>query len=889
MNALFQTAKQRLGRCPDQAPGPGGLDFRLPWLAWLAVAFFFTVNLTCILNARGVADPEGYALSTSKPFQVNIYDDDGAVSLHHALGYYHGVYDTFSIATNFGGPLLHAAKPVMRLASGLGVFTRFDSPDQYTLYPGELLKAWKVFGVFKLLLMLGLPAVFYLLGANFVSRGAGLLACWMAALLPAVPVFEMRMKPDGVVLMLTLWAVLFLLEYVRSGRGRPLYAAAVLMGLSFAMKFTMALLAPLYLLLFWTGARRHGGLDRARLLLLVKSLVLAVAVFLLSNPLLLENPGIFLSFIGRYTAIALNPDLPQSFWWTAQYRLRHFEPFLGPVLNLLVLPALAVLIARAARRRLALDAPTVILLLFLANVAYLWKIAHNHVVDNITYYYYGQSLLVTLLIALALREAWVWLRAGGVLRAGLADALALGAGFVLAATLSTQLDVTRYMCGPSSRQEVHAWAKANIPPDAVIGTGASSPGHVQFLERILLDPFRNPLANLGRPARDVDRLRPDYVLWYRTHRFEPEFTDPRYTLVAEFDSSKRLPRETWNFMQNDLYQVFRRTGGAPGATPPRPAAPNAGEVFLDRALGGVPGGFTVLCYRSLGEFPLSTRLVLRQPQGFSPLPPSVMTGTYRPPSAPVEYAHQLPPEALTFWGVRYVLALQDQAFAHDTLGDARYALKPEAGPVDTPGGQVALYENAAFAGQAFFLADPDPQAVYRQSQRYLGLLARHRPKSYGRLYPEAFLKRFQPKLLRVRMVVEATGTMDLLLKAGRTRSVILPKGQSVVDLPLAVDQAGEVGYEINPAQAGATCAVRSVEAWPINPRPADEVVSCDLSGAFVRVRAAAPGVLTVALPNVPGWLADADSRQARVLPGPAGTVAVPLGTGEHLVRLYRDR
>ncbi|MFP5238480.1 MAG: hypothetical protein ACLGQW_01490, partial [Acidobacteriota bacterium] len=217
------TSGRRPAGCgPDAGSGAA----RPPVAVLLAVFLLLAAQLTAITGLRGAADPEGYPLNTSKPLRVNTFEDDGVIGLRAALGYSTLHEDRFSYLFGVGGPVLHAARPVMAALDRLGLITRFEDPSLYLLYPQELERAYKAFAVYQLLAFtMWLPLAGWLLLSRHVSRPAGVWAAWLLALTPFLTGFETRLKPDSAALLMGILSLHFALNHFRDGGRRNLLAA----------------------------------------------------------------------------------------------------------------------------------------------------------------------------------------------------------------------------------------------------------------------------------------------------------------------------------------------------------------------------------------------------------------------------------------------------------------------------------------------------------------------------------------------------------------------------------------------------------------------------------------------------------------------------------------
>ena len=135
-------------------------------------------------------------------------------------------------------------------------------------------------------ILAGLAAIgvlFHLVRRDFGS-GAGLLAALALAVTPVAVAAQRNNTMDSMLTLLLLLAAWAFLNAARSGRSRPLYLGALLLGLAFNVKMLQAFLPlPVFYAVYLLGARRRwavkiGRLLGATLLLLVVSLSWAVVV-----------------------------------------------------------------------------------------------------------------------------------------------------------------------------------------------------------------------------------------------------------------------------------------------------------------------------------------------------------------------------------------------------------------------------------------------------------------------------------------------------------------------------------------------------------------------------------------------------------------------------------
>lgn len=863
-----------------------GLRLKIPAHMAVCLAVFFVVNFSAVHSMRGIGDAEGYPLNTSKLVPVNTYEDDAQVSIGHALGLFPEVKDTFSIATNFGGPLLLAAKPVMWAAAGLGFIKLSSDPMFYVAYPEELRKIWQVFAFYKLVLLMLLPLSVYWVGRNFISEATGVIAAWLIVAAPYLTAYELRLKPESIVLALTFLFILHLLQYVRTGRARNLYYSTILLGVSFSMKFTLApamLLVPAAL---YEVARQRGtpALSRDNFALLIKSAGICFGAFLVSNPLFLHAPAIFISFVNRYHAATIESGsslpIPKSMLDVFRYRLMNFDTYLGQVLNWLVIPTLVFCAWRTVSSKFRFTALFAVLFLFCINFIFLWWVANNLLYQVLSYYFYSQAILLTFLIAAFLGAA-LHATQGKLAEHGACLAATVA---VIVSTFAVNLDVLGYLHGPSTRQAVHAWLKERIPPGESIGIPVARQGHLGFSDRFMVDPFLHRVAPIGEKAEHLGSVSPRYAVTVQVNPVSKTPLDAPYEQILTIDTAGHLPREANSAYQDDIYTVYKLTGGETVLPP----GPGDAEAALGAFVRSDPEPeFTILNYKGLSIFPLSLDLLAKSRGTVLPLPTGLFTSALRYTASPVVYVHQIPPDVLTLWGVKYILAKDDTAFRDEVLRGNRYPLTRSTAPelAGLPTGTV-LYAHEGYQGRCFFLPTPEAGAGKIQSARYGGFLERHRLKPFGVLYEGSRAAKAGVSLLRVRITVECDAPADLLLKGGeRPLSILLGPGKHDVDIPYRLIPGQDAGYELNLVKpgTGATLVSASAEPMEIIPAPQAQPATIGMSYAYAAINARTKGEAVFSLPWHPYWRAEVDGRLVKAQKGPGNTVAVPVEPGRHTV------
>jgi len=861
------------------------LTYRLSNLAWSLVVLFIVTQSYAILETRGVADPEGFIVNTSKPIPVNTYEDDAQVSLMHALSYFGPTTNTFDVATNFGGPLLHLAKPVMWLGAKLGLIKRFDDRSLYILYPNELKRIFILFSFYKLSILTLLPlSVFWLLN-NFFSRRAGHLALFFLLGMPFLSGFELRLKPDGVVFAITILSLMHQLAYSQSSNSKHLYLAAVFLALATSMKFTMATATFTYIACFIAGSyynAPHLSISKS-IQLICKATILGIIVFTLANPRIIPGLLIFVDFIFRYTAHNAQSSSLGDFFTTILFRLTNFQAFLGSPLGYFALPAFVFSLLQALRAKQFISPWSILGLLYIFQILFLWAIAHNHVVRNLTYYYYGQALLSLILIALLVDYILTLSSKQFVIHMIVLTSTIC----TIALLLNTQLSVLKFISGPSTRQLAQAWVDKHIPPGASLGLPVPKSGHMVFYDRFMPDPYRYRILPVGLDGKLTDNIKPSYILWVRTNPLQTVFSHPDYEQIALFDTGKHLPREAFNFFQDDMYFVYRRIEQL------EQSCLSTGPADADTALGTALADerdqeFNLIQYKSSGIFPQDLTVLNYNNGRFLPFGRSLFLSAIRHPTSPVTYLHQTSPELLRLWGVKYIAAKRDEAFLSTFASwNREFApMSPSTKP-EFPEG-IGLYQFTGYDGMAHFLPSPPIEMINTTKPRRYGLLERHRIKSYGPLYLQDTLPR-DTRIIRVQMTIECTGSMDLLLKSrDHSTSLLLGPGHNVVDFPLPISDTETPAYELNPAEPSASGTIKQIITSPLLIEQAT-TWSLSVNEAFATVNANSNGFVAFALPFHPYWTAEVDGKFARPEPGPGNVVIVPVNSGQHLVSLrYAD-
>lgn len=862
------------------------LRWRVPLHVWAAVAVFLCLQLLVVTHLRGPADPGLYPLDATKHVPVNAYEDDGAINVAAALGLVPDS-DRFSSLINIGGPFLLGGRAFLHLADALGLVRCFDDPWLYVMYPDAYRRVWTAFGLYKALVFLPwFPLVLYWIGRNHLSEGAGSLAAWMLAVMPFPTGFEARLKTDSPAMILGLFALLFLFQFARDGRRSRLFAGAALLGVSLSMKLLMMpVLVVLAVVVVARWREEGGGLGRPVRALAVSGLLLTAAFFA-ANPLAVPGMAAYVKALAGSTvflkagaaAAGPSPGMPA----VLAGRLGRFDVFFGPWLGALVLPALAFQLIRSARRRAPLEPQGLLLLLFAASAVYLYLVAPS-ALAVMTYYFLLPAVIALLLMADALA---LWLGRARRARPALGLVVGLVVVVLCGAAFRDNLAVLACMTEPTNRQRAHAFLAEEAKTGDSVGIPIE-PGAETFSRDFGVDPFRFRLRKVGKDARLLGEARPDWLLLTRPDAATPWSGPAGYLTAARFEAGMRLPQERFDLYQETPYAVYaaQKTGRERAES----GADTADILFdLGQFVRADPErAFNVLQCQALPLRPISLDLFRKSGRTLLPDATASFTAAVRDASSPLAYVHQADRLTLAFWGVKYVLARDDDAaFAKDTLASGRFAFSP-AGKL---AGGVTIWRDEDYRGQAFFLADAGEGEKRRKAPRpYLSWL---RPlPTFGAIYSREDLARAGVQALAVTVRVKSDGPVDIVLKGGASRrSLLAGAGTHELIAPYETgDGPEDVGYELHPARPGVRFSLEEITAEPLRLETGGTVRGGSVSPAasFAPVAAERPGRVVFTLPYVPGlWRATVDGRDVRALPGPAGTVTVPVPSGFSLVALF---
>ena len=859
-----------------------GIDWSVPGLIAVLTLVFFAANLAGVLNLRGVADPEGYVLNTSRLIPVNTHEDDGHLNITAMLGHLELHQNKFSYYFNIGGPFLLFAQGAAAVGDALGLVKRFDDPTLYWLYPGELKRAWQFFGMLKLAFLVWLPVVVFWFGNNHLSRRSGLVGAAFVAAMPFIPGFEQRMKVDSVVIALGLLSLLFQVAYARWGRDRDLLCGAAVLALSMSMKFVMLPAAAVFLWCFLLGERARGeqALSGRTTLRAAKTCALALAVFFLANPRFI--PGVLVMASDYTKAISASHAAVASHGLldTLLYRLTSLGPLAGGWADALALPVLAISLGACL-----LPPPqtwrtgaVALLAFFVLDFAYMFAFVGAEGARAITYYFFAASVVLCMLTGFALdRLATAASRLSPAAGFGV---LALAAALV-AASFVQQAQVLAYALGLSNRQQALAWMENSLPRGASVGVPMPADA-VPINSLYWIDPYRHPAVLVGADLELLQDKRPDYVLRVQGTKARGAGTPPGYVVEAQFaDGAGLSGGGNRDMFQDEAYQVLRRAGEA--AKPSGLTTEYRLNSFLERDPEPV---FNVMEHQASVLFPISLEMLRKSGGGLAPFPLGAFASSIRQ-GGRLAYIHQIPPACLTLWGVKYLLAPAGEGspLRSKVLRDGLYPLAPAHGW--DAGAGPALFQNTGYLGQAVFIPEAAPLARLRANPSII-FRSRGRLPLSGDLATREALKSGGSELVQVSLTLETDRPVDCIFSGGpRPLSVLLGPGYHEVRLPYHAAGPGALRYEINPVTPPARVVLHAVEARPMALRgaPVVEAAWTTPREAFARVDAPVAGTVAFALPWHRYWRASVDGSPVEPQRGPGNTVAVPVPTGRHQTAL----
>lgn len=853
---------------------------------------FAIFGILALSNLRGIHEPYGYPLNTSKYCSFNTYEDDGIININAALGYFQDKSDKYGSLFNIGGPFLHMARLAVWSGEKLGLITVFDVPQMYLMYPEQFQRVWVFFGAFKLLFTIFLPAVAYWLCSNHLDRRTGVIAAWLLAVSPFIPVFEQRMKVDSVCLTVGLLSLLFQIQYIKTKALKHLLVAAGLLGLSFSMKLiTLPLGFTLALSYVWAW-RVHGfgrfGWGRA-----VSAVGILTAMFLAANPSFGPYFVTWIKDYARYFHSGNELRDQISFQQALTARFSDLAPLLGTAGSFSWAPALAIAAWNAIfNNNRECTCSLVMLLVYLAGYV-LFVIAFGPLrFATITYYFYSGAVILTILTAYALAQTMEYFQNQRLSAA----AVAVLTLVMVCMSLHDSFQIQMYLAEPTNRQRMHAWIDEHVPKHASIGLPLPESSDV-FNYLLRLDPFVRRLVPVGPDGALAGAKSPQYLLRILPPAGEQNFRTEGYAPVAKFDArpdASCVGVET--IYQDEGYELLRMSAASS-------ATESSSDGSIESQVGewlarDVENGFNFFSYHAGKSFPISLEAWRKTGETVLPMPTRAFTGAIRPGGreAVLSFLHEVPPSLLTLWGVKYVLAdSNDPEFRTKSLGDERLRLYEKArfravADLPDPKGAIGLYGVGGYLGQAFFIPDA-PLLLESRTSLLHRMTGRSTIKGYGAFGGADGLAGITA--LEVSLHVRANTPLDLILKSGQRRiSILIEPGEYDLLLPFDLDpQAGEAGYEVNGISGPADFSILSLSARPLTilATPNVSAEGSDFQAAFARADISAPGRIVFALPWHRYWRAHVDGRPVEPQRGLGNTVAVPVPAGRHLVAIHFGR
>ncbi len=375
----------------------------------------------------------------------------------------------------------------------------------------------------------------YRLGRQAFGRPAGLVAALLLAVAPLHVAYSHMAVTDVTATMLSLLALLLLLQAAQGAGGRRLVAGAVLAGLATSTKYNLGLLvlpatvAAVYACRAAVAARlaargpspsRAAALGRAALAwarLLARRVYLPMLLaFVLGSPFIVLDPGHFLHDFLRQNRIMARgwlgwENAGNGLWYNLHVNL---TGALGVVLLLICLAGLA----WALWRRTVLDllvAPYVVVYLLYVST---WKeLADRYLIP-----------LLPLLILLGVRLCLDAARARPAWRRVTVPAVALLLVVAAVGPLGASLAFDAGLSGEDTRALATAWIEQSLPAGSTIATETSGPQltRVRDLKRYAeagvdapaafrVIRLRLPAPGLPNRSHDLDWVRErdaDYVV-----------------------------------------------------------------------------------------------------------------------------------------------------------------------------------------------------------------------------------------------------------------------------------------------------------------------------------------------------------------------------------------
>lgn len=875
--------------------------WRLPYHILIALAAFLIINSITILNVRGIVDDVDYRWNNAHHIPINTYEDDGRLNVYAALGY-KGFSERHEHLINIGGPYIHIARFLLWTGDKIGIVKIFDDPYAYYLYPNEYLKIWKFIGLYKVwLFLIWLPIVVYWIGARHFSPATGSLAAWLTVSIPFITGFEPRIKADSVAMVLGFFSILWQLEYIRNHNRKYLFLAAIFLGASFAVKFNLLSAALTFLLSYLVVVRKNGQDLRSYRTWqnLWHAAVVAAITFIIANPYFVKG---FISYskmlLGQTVAVNKGKTLldMSSIFYSIWYRIIHFDSHFGTVLNWLVIPALFFAVIHLFIKRSQRSiAGTMLLIVLIGFVAYIAVVMRDAVI-YLTYYYYAPAIVLLILISDLLSA--IWEKAISIGRIA-SFVVGMSIVFIIGFTAYENSRVFAYMVSKTNRQNMYEWIEKNIPQGTVIGI-PMAPTHSYFNQWIRLDPFKYRLVHIGTRGEQLEENQPDYFIWILFSKDSQMPDGKDYIKIADFSKGTDLPHERYDLYQEEAFHVYKRV-----SEPDISRRSILGE--LEYELGALmrddkEDEFRILQFRGLSFMPGWLNLLRKEKQTLqydSSLSFESMIRGDKPEHAKYAYIHQIDPTMLQLWGVKYVLArvnMGDKSpFEEHVLQSGHYNLK-EVYKYETMFGDgkrdVGLFYNNEYMGQVLFAQfdkkeDDNTARIPFWKTLWSGY---EKQKKEGILYDESAMKKLTTDKIAVYIEIKSTTPVSVYIKGGGNEEYLdIGSGQQRIWMSYRIfKNDGVITYRVNPVEGKGSIVVNKIYASPLNLYASPVVSNAKISkrGGAAAINARSEGDVIFSLPYHKYWKATVDGVSAPVKKGLAGTVAVGIPQGMHLVEIY---
>lgn len=868
----------------------------VPYHILLAVLIFVLVNSITIFNVRGVCDQEGYRWDSTRYIPINTYEDDGRYSVYSALGY-KGFSERHEHLINLGGPYVHIARFLLGIAGKIGIVKIFSSPYTYYFHPEEYLKIWEFIGLYKVwVFLIWLPIVVYWIGKRHFSEITGTLAAWFVAAIPFITGFEVRIKSDSVAIVLGLFSILWQLEYTRNHKRGYLFLAAAFLGISLAVKFNLpsAILTLLFSYLIVIRKEGQNLKNYKTWQSLCYAVLIFIIIFIVGNPYVIGRLVAYLKMLLGQIAVFHKGksvlDIGQIFY-SIWYRLIHFDSHFGPVLNLLVIPALVFASIRLIINKNHQRISNAVLLIALAGVIACTAAVVRDAVIFLTYYYYAPAILLLFFISDLLATTWEKAVAVGRFAPSLIGAVII---FTIGSTAYENYHVFNYMTSKTNRQEMYSWIDRNIPTGSSVGI-PMAPTYTFFNTWIRLDPFKYRLVHIGNQANLLDKNQPDYFIWIIFSPDSQKVDNSNYKLIREFAKGINLPHERYDLYQEEVFQLYKRIN-----TNADTSARNIlGEMecklgTLMRA--DTEDEFRILQFQSISFMPIWLNLMRKEKQTLQYDSNVSFESSIRgdePVYTKYAYIHQIGPTILQLWGVKYIMAKmnmgEDSPFEKHVLNSARYNLKEvqryKTVFIDEKK-DIGLFYNNEYLGQIFFVQ-------YEDNHRQSALRKSKKIETQGILYDVDGIKSIGTDNIAIFIKLKTSVPASVTIRGGgqgeNDESWNVGVGVQTIWMPYRIFNHDEpIKYEINPLKDKGKISVRKIYVQPfvLYGKPVVKDVKITTHGGSTTVCANTAGEVVFSLPYEKYWRAKVDKVAVPVKRGLAGTIAVAVPKGKHLVAVY---